>query len=170
MKPYEIFRRLSSSEVDALVLAACEDDDIPDKIAGGVITLQRVPLSRLERLHEDVRKGYVRKTLRDKRAEDLALYTLSAGLVRTKGEMIEAFLAALDLPHEGPNLTADGPVGEPPELLLKKAVADLSATHGARDMAIFLNAFVEQPDVSWPALGAMLASDEALALEDRSAT
>ena len=110
MKPYEIFRRLSSSEVDALVLAACEDDDIPDKIAGSVITLQRVPLHRLERAHEDVRKGYVRKSLRDKRAEDLALFVLSAALTRLKAEMIEAFLAALDLPHEGPSLTADGPV------------------------------------------------------------
>ncbi|MBK9968813.1 MAG: hypothetical protein IPP07_29770 [Holophagales bacterium] len=67
MKPYEIFRRLSSSEIDALVLAACEDDEIPDKIAGGVLSLQRVPLTRFERFTEDVRKGYVRKTLRDKR-------------------------------------------------------------------------------------------------------
>ena len=45
--------------------------------------------------------------------------------VGSKAEMIEAFLAALDLPHEGPSLTADGPVAEPPETLLKKAVADL---------------------------------------------
>ena len=169
MKPYEIFRRLSSSEVDALVLAACEDDEIPDKIAGGVLTLQRFPLKRFERLSDDARKGLVRKTLRDKRAEDLALYVLSAGLTRSKGEMIEAFLAALELPHDGPSLTADGPVGEPPELLLKKAIADLAAAHGARDVSVFLNAFVEQPDVSWPSLVAMLAADPALALEDRSA-
>jgi hypothetical protein len=169
MKPYEIFRRLSSSEVDVLVLHACEDDDIPDKIAGAVITLQRVPLARLERLNEDVRKSYVRKTLRDKRAEDLALFALSAGLTRSKAELIESFLAALDLPHEGPSLTADGPVAEPAEPLLKKAVATAVAAHGAREVAIFLNAFVEQPDVSWPSLVAMLATDPALALEDRSA-
>ena len=169
MKPYEIFRHLSSPEVDALVLAACEDEEIPDKIAGGVLTIQRIPLKRFERLTDDVRKGLVRKSLRDKRAEDLALYTLSAGLVRAKGEMIEAFLAALDLPHDGPSLTADGPVGEPPELLLKKAIADLAAAHGARDVSVFLNAFVEQPDVSWPSLVAMLAADPALALEDHSA-
>jgi hypothetical protein len=169
MKPYEIFRRLSSSEIDAFVLSACEDDDIPDKIAGAVITIQRVPLARFERFHEDVRKGYVRKTLRDKRAEDLSLFTISAALTRSKAEMIEAFLAALDLPHEGPNLTADGPVAEPPETLLKKTVADLVAAHGARDVAVFLHAFVEQPDVSWPALAALLASDAGLALEDRSA-
>ena len=122
MKPYEIFRRLSNSEIDAIVLAACEDDEIPDKIAGGVLSLQRVPLNRFERFPEDVRKGYVRKTLRDKRAEDLSLFVISTGLVGSKAEMIEAFLAALDLPHEGPSLTADGPVAEPPELLLKKAV------------------------------------------------
>ena len=169
MKPYEIFRRLSSPEVDALVLAACEDDEIPDKIAGAVITLQRVPLARFERFHEDVRKGYVRKTLRDKRAEDLSLFALSAALTRSRAEMIEAFLAALDLPHEGANLTADGPVAEPPETLLKKTVADLVAAHGARDVAIFLNAFVDQPDVSWPSLAALLSSDPGLALEDRSA-
>ena len=169
MKPYEIFRLLSSPEVDALVLAACEDEEIPDKIAGSVLTLQRVPLKRFERLHEDVRKGYVRKTLRDKRAEDLALFVLSAGLTRTKEKMIEGFLAALDLPHDGPSLTADGPVAEPPEALLRKAVADLAAKNGARDAAIFLNAFVEQPDVAWPTLVAMLANDAALALEDRSA-
>ncbi len=169
MKPYEIFRRLSSSEIDAFVLAACEDDEIPDKIAGGVLSLQRVPLNRFERFTEEVRKGYVRKTLRDKRAEDLALFVLSTGLVGSKAEMIEAFLAALDLPHDGPSLTAEGPVAEPPETLLKKTVADLAASHGARDVAIFLNAFVEQPDVSWPALVALLATDPALALEDRSA-
>ncbi len=168
MKPYEIFRRLSSSEIDAFVLAACEDDEIPDKIAGGVLSLQRVPLHRFERFTEDVRKGYVRKTLRDKRAEDLSLFVISTGLVGSKAEMIEAFLAALDLPHEGPSLTADGPVAEPPETLLKKTVADLASAHGARDVAIFLNAFVEQPDVSWPALVALLATDPGLALEDRS--
>lgn len=170
MKPYEIFRRLSTSEVDALVLAACQDDEIPDKIAGSVLSLQRVPLNRFERFQEDVRKGYVRKTLRDKRAEELAFFVLSSGLVAAKGEMIESFLSALDLPHEGPSLTADGPVAEPPELLLKKAVADLVAAHGARDVAVFLNAFVEQPDVSWPSLVAMLATDASVALEDRSAT
>lgn len=168
MKPYEIFRRLSSSEIDALVLA-CEDNEIPDKIAGGVLSLQRVPLTRFERFTEDVRKGYVRKTLRDKRAEDLSLFVISTGLVGAKAEMIEAFLAALDLPHEGPSLTADGPVAEPPETLLKKTVADLASAHGARDVAIFLNAFVEQPDVSWPALVSLLATDQSLALEDLSA-
>lgn len=170
MKPYEIFRRLSNSEIDAIVLVACADDEIPDKIAGSVLTLQRVPLNRFERFPEDVRKGYVRKTLRDKRAEDLCLFVISAGLVGSKAEMIEAFLAALDLPHEGPSLTADGPVAEPPELLLKKAVADLVSAHGGRDVAIFLNAFVEQPDVSWPSLADLLANDESLALEDRSAS
>ena len=110
MKPYEIFRLLSSPEVDALVLAACEDDEIPDQIAASVLTLQRVPLKRFERLHEDVRKGYVRKTLRDKRAEDLSLFVLSAGLTRTKEEMIESFLAALDLP--GPVVEGVDPRGE----------------------------------------------------------
>jgi hypothetical protein len=170
MKPYEIFRRLSSSEVDALVLAACQDDEIPDKIAGSVLSIQRVPLNRFERFQEDVRKGYVRKTLRDKRAEELAFFVLSSGLVAARGEMIESFLAALDLPHEGPSLTADGPVAEPPELLLKKAVTDLVAANGARNVAVFLNAFVEQPDVSWPSLVAMLDTDTSVALEDRSAT
>ena len=169
MKPYEIFRRLSSSEVDALVLSACEDDEIPDKIAGTVLTLQRLPLKRFERLGDDARKGLVRKTLRDKRAEDLALFVLSAGLVRAKGPMIEGFLEALGLPHDGPSLTADGPVAEPKEKALGKAVSDLVAAHGARDAAVFLHAFVEQPDVSWPLLAARLESDPALALEDRSA-
>lgn len=169
MKPYEIFRRLSNLEVDAVVLSSCEDEEIPDKIAGAVLSLQRLSLKRFERLHEDARKGYVRKTLRDKRAEDLALFVLSAGLVRSKGAMIETFLSALDLPHEGPSLTAEGPVAEPPEAPLKKAVADLVAAHGARDAATFLHAFVDQPDVSWPSLAALLDSDPALALEDRSA-
>ncbi len=41
--------------------------------------------------------------------------------------------------------------------------------HGGRNVAVFLHAFVEQPDVSWPALAARLASDPVLALEDRSA-
>ncbi len=169
MKPYEIFRRLSTAETDVLVLSACEDDEIPDKIAGSVLTLQRVPLKRFERMTDEVRKGLVRKTLRDKRAEDLALFVLSAGLVRSKGEMIEAFLAALDLPHDGPNLTADGEVAQPAKDRLAKAVRDLAAKHGARDAAVFLHAFVEQPDVSWPALTELLAGDPKLDLEDRSA-
>jgi hypothetical protein len=168
MKPYEIFRRLSTTEVDALVLASCEDEEIPDKIAGSVLSLQRLPLKRFERLGEEVRKSYVRKTLRDKRAEDLALFVLSAGLVRSKAAMIESFLAALDLPHEGPSLTADGPVAEPPEALLKKAVADLVSANGAREAATFLHAFADQPDVSWPSLRALLESDPKLALEDLS--
>lgn len=169
MKPYEIFRRLSTAETDVLVLSACEDDEIPDKIAGSVLTLQRVPLKRFERMTDEVRKGLVRKTLRDKRAEDLALFVLSAGLVRSKGEMIEAFLAALDLPHDGPNLTAEGEVAQPPKDRLAKAVADLASKHGAREAAVFLHAFVEQPDVSWPALAELLAGEEKLGLEDRSA-
>jgi len=60
-------------------------------------------------------------------------------------------------------------VGEPPELLLQKAVGDLVAAHGTREAALFLHAFVEQPDVSWPLLVAMLAGDASLSLEDRSA-
>jgi len=169
MKPYEIFRRLSTSESDALVLAACGDDDIPDKLFAGVLTLQRLQVKRFERLDDDARKALVRKTLRDKRSEDLALYVLSAGLTRAKGEMIESFLAALDLPHDGPSLTADGPVAEPQEALLKKTVGELVARHGGRDAALFLHAFVEQPDVSWPSLAALLAAEADLALEDRSA-
>lgn len=170
MKPYEIFRHLSTAETDALVLTACEDDEIPDKLAGAVLTIQRLPLKRFERLDDEARKGLVRRTLRDKRAEDLALFVLSAGLVRAKGGMIEEFLGALELPHDGPSLTADGPVAEPNEALLKKTVAGLAAAHGARDVAVFLNAFVEQPDVSWPSLASLLASDPGLALEDRSAS
>ena len=168
MKPYEIFRLLSSSETDAMVLSACGDDEIPDKIAGAVLSLQRLTLKRFERLQEDVRKGYVRKTLRDKRAEDLALFVLSAGLTRSKAAMIEGFLEALGLPHEGPSLTAEEAVPEPAGAVLSKAVADLVAAHGGRDAAVFLHAFVEQPDVSWPSLTAKLASDPGLALEDRS--
>jgi len=169
MKPYEIFRRLSTSEADALVLSACEDDDIPDKLFAGVLTLQKLQVKRFERMDDEGRKGLVRKTLRDKRADDLALYVLSAGLTRSKGGMIESFLSALDLPHDGPSLTAEGPVAEPPAALLAKSVADLVAAHGARDVATFLHAFVEQPDVSWPSLAALLADDASLALEDRSA-
>lgn len=169
MKPYEIFRRLSTAEADSLVFSACEDDEIPDKVAGSVLTLQRVPLKRFERMTDEVRRALVRKTLRDKRAEDLALFVLSAGLVRARSEMIEGFLSSLELPHDGPNLTADEPVAEPARERLTKAVADLAGTHGARDAALFLHAFVEQPDVAWPVLSELLAGDPKLALEDRSA-
>lgn len=169
MKPYEIFRRLSTAEADALVFSACEDDEIPDKVAGSVLTLQRVPLKRFERMTDEVRRALVRKTLRDKRAEDLALFVLSAGLVRARGEMIEGFLASLDLPHDGPNLTAEGPVAEPPRERLSKAVTGLVKKHGGRDAALFLHAFIEQPDVAWPVLAELLGGDPKLALEDRSA-
>ncbi len=169
MKAYEIFRRLSSTEIDAFVLAACEDDEIPEKIAGGILTYQRIPLTRLERAPEEVRKGLVRKTLRDKRGADLALYVLSGGLTRGSARLVEAFLEALGLPHDGPNLTAEGSVPEPSADALKGAVELLLRGFDARTAAIYLHAFSSQPDVAWPGLDALLASDPRLALEDRSA-
>ncbi len=168
MKAYEIFRHLDDSELDDLVLAACEDDEIPDKIAGGVVTYQRTPLLRLERLPEEVRKGYVRKTLKDKRAADLALFVLSAGLTHGRAPMIEAFLAAAGLPHEGPHLTVEGTVAEPPEETLKSALDKLFADFDAREVVVYLHAFASQPDVAWPHLDSLLASEPRLKLEPRS--
>ncbi len=168
MKAYEIFRHLDNSELDDHVLAACEDDEIPDKIAGAVITYQRVPLQRLERFTEEVRKGYVRKTLRDKRAADLSLFVLSAALTHGRAPMIEAFLEAAKLPHEGAHLTVEGAVPEPDEETLKSAVEKLFEDFDAREATVYLHAFAGQPDVNWPRLDAMLASDGRLKLEDRS--
>jgi len=108
MKPHEIIRRLSSAEVAALVVDACRDDSIPDKIAGGVLTYQNIPLRRFARLPEETRRAYVRRTLRDKRASDLALYVLSAALTRGQPAMIGTFLEAVGLPHDGPNLSVEG--------------------------------------------------------------
>ena len=52
---------------------------------------------------------------------------------------------------------------------LAKAVTDLAGKYGARDVALFLHAFIEQPDVAWPVLAELLGSDPKLALDDRSA-
>ncbi len=84
MKAHELFRHLSSAEVREVVVRACEDDGVPDKIAGAVLTFQNIPLRRFERLPEGTRLSLVRRTLRDKRAADLSLYVLSAALVRTR--------------------------------------------------------------------------------------
>lgn len=168
MKAYDIFRRLDSPELDDLVLAACEDEQIPDKVAGAVLTYQRLPLQRFEKLSEEARKGYVRKTLRDKRAADVALFVLSAGLTRGRAPMIEAFLEAAGLPHEGAHLHVEGEIPEPAEEALKAAVDKLLAEFDGRDVAIYLHAFGSQPDVTWPKLDELLAADPRLALEDRS--
>ena len=168
MKAYELLRLLSSSELDALVWDACQDDDLPDKLAGGVITYQKLPLARFERLTEEVRKAYVRKTLRDKRASDLALFVLSSGLTHGKSKLIETFLEATGLPHEGANLNFEGAIPQPAPEVLGAAVDKLLAEFPARDAAVYLHAFSGQPDVSWPLLDERIGADEKLRLADRS--
>ncbi|MEO6323084.1 MAG: hypothetical protein ABIT01_07655 [Thermoanaerobaculia bacterium] len=169
MKPHELFRLLGSDEIDALVLRACEDDEIPEKVAGGVLTYQQIPLRRFTKLPEETRKSYVRRTLRDKRAADLALYVLSAALTRTNVAMISAFLDHLGLEHEGPNLAIEGEIVEPPKKKLKSAVDAVLKDFPHRDVALYLHAFAAQPDVHWLSLDERLVSDDALKLEDRSA-
>jgi hypothetical protein len=168
MKAYESFRLLSNDEIDALVLLACEDEEIPDKIAGAVLTYRRIPLKRLEKLPEEARKAYVRRTLRDRQAADLSLFVLSGALLRGKSKLIAAFLEALGLPHDGPNLTTEGDVPEPADKKLKAAVDGLLKQFSARDAAIYLHAFAAQPDVSWPVLDERLRTDPKLAIEDLS--
>ena len=170
MKAYELFRLLSTEEIDSLVLRACEDEEIPDKIAGAVLTYRRIPLKRLEKLPEEARKAYVRRTLRDRQAADLSLFVLSAALLRSQPGLIASFLEALGLPHDGPNLTSEGDVPEPAAKKLKAAVDSLLKEFPARDAAIYLHAFAAQPDVKWPALDERLQSDAKLAIEDRSAS
>ncbi len=169
MKAHEIFRRLSAGEVAALVRAACEDEAVPEKIAAGVVTYQNLPLGRLSKLPEETRKAWVRRTLRDKRAAELALYVLSAALVRRQRALVETFLSAAGLPHEGPHVTLEEEGAEPPAATLTAAVDALLSRFDARDAAIYLHAFADQPGVRWPALSARLAGDARLQMEDRSA-
>jgi hypothetical protein len=168
-KAHELFRRMSSAEVAAVVEAACEDDELPEKIAGGVLTYQQIPLKRFAKLPEETRLAFVRRTLRDKRASDLGLYVLSAALTRRQAALISSFLEALKLPHEGPSLTAEGAIPAPAVRALHRAVDALLSVHEARDVALYLRAFASQPDVDWPVLADLLESDRRLALEDRSA-
>lgn len=169
MKAYEIFRRLSSDEVDSLVLAACGDDEVPDKIAGGVLTYQALPLARFAKLPEETRKSYVRRTLRDKRASDLALFVLSSALMRKHASLISTFLEACGLEHDGPNISYEGPVPEPAKKKLDGAIDAVLAKGPARAALVYLHAFASQADVSWKRLDEKLASDAKLALDDRSA-
>lgn len=169
MKAYELFRHLGSDEIDTLVLKACEDDEIPEKVAGGVLTYQQIPLRRFMKLPEETRKAYVRRTLRDKRATDLALYVLSAALTRRDSEMISAFLDHLGFEHDGPNLSIEGEIAQPPKTKLAAAIDAVTGKFSPRDVALYLHAFASQPDVKWPALDERLASDKKLRLEDRSA-
>ncbi len=170
MKAYEIFRLLSSEEVAAIVRSACEDDEVPDKIAGGVLTYQRLPLKRFAKLPEETRKAYVRRTLRDRRGSELAIYVLSAALVRSRKALIEAFLEAAGLPHDGASVTVEGEIAEPPAATVNAAVDLLLTRFPERDAAIYLLAFAGQPDVRWAALDARISADSRLRLEDRSAT
>jgi len=169
MKAHELFRLLSSDEVTSFVRSACEDDNVPDKIAGGVLTYQNISLKRLAKLPEKTRKAYVRRTLRDKRAAELAIYVLSAALVRRESALITTFLSAAGLPHEGPHVTVEGEIAEPPAKKVEAAVDGLLAGCPARRTAIYLHAFAGQPDMSWPALERRLAGDARLQVEDRSA-
>ncbi len=169
MKSYELFRLLDGKELDAIVVAACEDPEIPEKIAGGVLTYRKIPLKRFAKLPEETRKAYVRRTLRDKQASDLSLYVLSAALTRRNAGMISAFLDAVELPHDGASLSVEGEIAEPPGKKLKGAVDALLAGYPPREAAIYLHAFAAQPDVNWPSLDERLESDPKLKLEDRSA-
>jgi hypothetical protein len=169
MKAHELFRHLSAGEVQQVVVRACEDDGVPDKIAGAVLTFQNIPLRRFAKLPEETRRALVRRTLRDKRAAELSLYVLSAALVRTRASLIETFLDAAGLPHDGPNLSFEGAIPEPPAERVGAAIDASLAGFDARDVSLYLHAFAAQPDVKWPSLDARLASDERLRLEDRSA-
>ena len=168
-RSHEIFRLLSSSEVSTLVGAACEDDELPEKIAGGVLTYQQIPLKRFSKLPEETRRAYVRRTLRDKRAADLSLYVLSAALTRLHKGLISAFLEAVKLPHEGSSLTTEGEIPQPAAAVLAKGIDAVLAKWPARDVSLYLHAFAAQPDVNWPRLDETLAADARLALTDRSA-
>ena len=53
--------------------------------------------------------------------------------------------------------------------ILSPEIGSGQEIHGARDVALFLHAFIEQPDVAWPVLAELLGSDPKLALDDRSA-
>jgi hypothetical protein len=169
MRAYEVFRRLANDEIDALVLTACKDDEVPDKLAGGVIQYQAIPLKRFSKMTDDARRAYVRRTLRDKRAADLALYVLSSALTRGKADMISDFLEAVGLPHEGPSLSFENEIPEPETAKLNAGIDAVLAKYPARDVAVYLHAFGSQPDADWKALDARLTSDAKLALEDRSA-
>ena len=169
MKAYEVFRHLANDEIDALVVRACEDEELPDRLAGGVLQYQAIPLKRFERLPDEARRAYVRRTLRDKRATDLSLYVLSAGLTRAKGEMISSFLDAIGLPHEGPTLSFETEIPEPAADIVGKGIDAVLAKHPARDVTLYLHAFASQPDVHWKSLDERLETDARLALEDRSA-
>ena len=168
-RSHELFRLLSAAEVSALVETACEDDEVPEKIAGAVLTYQQIPLKRFSKLPEETRLAYVRRTLRDKRAEDLSLYVLSAALTRRHGALISAFLDAVKLPHEGPSLTTEGEIPQPSRTVLARGVDAVLEEWPARDVSLYLHAFAVQPDVRWPLLDAKLVEDARLALMDRSA-
>jgi len=170
MKPHELFRRLSSAETAAVVREACEDEGVPDRLAATVLSVQNISLSRFGRLPEETRRAYVRRTLRDRRASDLGLYVLSSALVRRHTEMIEAFLEAAGLPHDGAQVSLEGEIPEPAETSVNAAVDAILARFPARDAAIYLHAFAAQPDVGWRSLEARLASDGRLQVEDRSAS
>jgi len=170
MKAHELFRHLSTAEVQDIVVRACEDEGVPDKIAGAVLTFQNIPLRRFSRLPEETRLAFVRRTLRDKRAADLSLYVLSAALVRSRAPLIETFLDAAELPHDGPSLAFEGAIPEPSPAKVGAAVDAALAGFSPRDVALYLRAFAAQPDVNWPSLLARLAADDRLRLEDRSAS
>ncbi len=167
-RAHEIFRFLAPAEVALLVETACEDDELPEKIAGGVLTYQQIPLRRFSKLPEETRRAYVRRTLRDKRASDLSLYVLSAALTRRHADLIAAFLDAVDLPHEGPSLSVEGEIPQPSEATLAKGVDEVLAKWPARDVSLYLHAFAAQPDVNWPLLDEKLVSDARLVFTDRS--
>jgi hypothetical protein len=169
MKAYELFRQMGNDEIDALVLTACEDEDLPDKLAGGVLQYQAIPLKRFSKMADDARRAYVRRTLRDKRATDLALYVLSSALTRSRETMISDFLDAVGLPHEGASLSFENEIPEPAADVVAKGIDAVLAKYPARDVSLYLHAFGSQPDVHWKSLDERLANDARLAFEDRSA-
>ena len=80
----------------------------PEKIAGGVLTYQQIPLRRFTKLPEETRlRLREAHAARQARVRPRPVRPLG-GAHAPAGGLISSFLEALKLPHDGPSLTTEG--------------------------------------------------------------
>jgi hypothetical protein len=114
----------------------------------------------LERQPRAQRDGVILATLTRPSLDAAAGALLRTWLLKKHKAMLVDFLNALGLPHE------DGVVENLPPTIedakLKAAVDGLLAKYPAEVVIVYLNAFNDMNEVSWPNLSAMLKTDTRL--------
>jgi hypothetical protein len=164
MNASQIFQRLSPG-LAAQVFAHLQETEKPTyRMAIQTLAAQRKLRPQfVERKPREERYQWLQGALSRPAAEQIGANLLQMWLMGTQAPMLCAFLDALDIPHEE-NGGIDNLPSAPPEEKLRAAVDELLAKYPAEAVAVYLHSFQSMDIAGWPALGAMLGTDERLQL------